>query len=218
MRRAIWSTRAASGGRSTTRCHRPSSRRKQRRDPGIEPQPSGRGELPHERPTCGAHYRGAPMSTVINLPVGNEIRTTFDRVAKLVPQLSQSTAEQRIARIRRLMAATLAARPRIYEAVKAERGLSPPDVDGELVMLKMEAEHIEKHLADWMSDKSAPPSLMTLGQKCYLHYEAKRMVLVLPSWNAPYVICFLPVPGALALKRGQRPGAACRRRTSVARL
>ncbi|HEY9544526.1 MAG TPA: aldehyde dehydrogenase family protein [Solimonas sp.] len=138
------------------------------------------------------------MSTVINLPVGNEIRTTFDRVAKLVPQLSQSTAEQRIARIRRLMAATLAARPRIYEAVKAERGLSPPDVDGELVMLKMEAEHIEKHLADWMSDKSAPPSLMTLGKKCYLHYEAKGMVLVLPSWNAPYVIGFLPVLGALA--------------------
>src|SRR3546814_7742854 len=44
-------------------------------------------------------------------------------------------------RIRRLMKATLAARPRIYEAVKLERGLSPPDVDGELVMLKMEAEH-----------------------------------------------------------------------------
>src|SRR3546814_18393817 len=115
MRRAIWSTRAASGGRSTTRCHRPSSRRKQRRDPGIEPQPSGRGELPHERPTCGAHYRGAPMSTVINLPVGNEIRTTFDRVAKLVTKLSQSKAEQRIARIRRLMAATLAPPPRTHE-------------------------------------------------------------------------------------------------------
>src|SRR3546814_18639791 len=49
-----------------------------------------------------------------------------------------------------------------------------------------------------MSDKSAPPSLMTLGKKCYLHYEAKGMVLVLPSWNAPYVIGFLPVLGALA--------------------
>src|SRR3546814_19786056 len=97
------------------------------------------------------------MSTVINLPVGNEIRTTFDRVAKLVPQLSQSTAEQRIARIRRLMAATLAARPRIYEAVKAERGLSPPDVDGEPVMLKMEAEPMENHLDDWRSAKPPPP-------------------------------------------------------------
>src|SRR3546814_9069033 len=65
-------------------------------------------------------------------------------------------------------------------------------------MVKMEAEHIEKHLAAWISDKSAPPSLMTLGKKCYLHYEAKGMVLVLPSWNAPYVIGFLPVLGALA--------------------
>lgn len=138
------------------------------------------------------------MSTVINLPVANDIRATFDRVAAHVPQLAQSTAEQRIARIRRLMKVTLAARPRIYEAVKKERGLTPPDVDGELVMLKFEADHIEKHLADWMSDKEAPPSLMTLGKKCYLHYEAKGMVLVLPSWNAPYVIGFLPLLGALA--------------------
>ncbi|WP_028080217.1 aldehyde dehydrogenase family protein [Solimonas soli] len=138
------------------------------------------------------------MSTVVNLPVNNEIRATFDRVAGLVPQLAQSSAAQRVERIRRLMKATLDARPRIYEAVKKERGLTPPDVDGELVMLKMEAEHIAKHLADWMSDKPAPPSLMTLGKKCYLHYEAKGMVLVLPSWNAPYVIGFLPVLGALA--------------------
>jgi aldehyde dehydrogenase (NAD+) len=138
------------------------------------------------------------MSTVINLPIGNDIRATFDRVAAQVPQLSLSSAEQRIARIRRLMQVTLAARPKIYDAVKKERGLSPPDVDGELVMLKGEAEHIEKNLADWMTDKSAPPSLMTLGKKCYLHYEAKGMVLVLPSWNAPYVIGFLPVLGALA--------------------
>src|SRR3546814_18593390 len=103
------------------------------------------------------------MSTVINRPVGNEIRTTFDRVAKLAPQLSQSTAEQRIARIRRLMAATLAARQSIYEAVKAERGLSPPDVDGALVMLKMEDGQIEKTLADWVSDKPEPTVLMMSG-------------------------------------------------------
>jgi aldehyde dehydrogenase (NAD+) len=39
---------------------------------------------------------------------------------------------------------------------------------------------------------------MTLGKKCYLHHEPKGMVLVLPSWNAPYVIGFLPTFGALA--------------------
>ncbi|MGH8445107.1 MAG: aldehyde dehydrogenase family protein [Solimonas sp.] len=138
------------------------------------------------------------MSTVINLPVTNEVRTTFDRLAAQAPKLALSSAEERLALIRRLIQVTLKYRPQIYEAVKRERGLTPPDVDGELVMLKFEAEHIEQHLKDWMTDKSAPPSLMTLGKKCYLHYEAKGMVLVLPSWNAPYVIGFLPVLGALA--------------------
>ncbi|NKF20910.1 aldehyde dehydrogenase family protein [Solimonas marina] len=138
------------------------------------------------------------MSTVINLPSGSAARAVFDRVARHVPACAATSAETRIARIRRLMEVMLAARPRIYEAVKIERGLTPPDVDGELVMLKFEADHIAKNLADWMSDKPAPPSLMTLGKKCYLHYEAKGMVLVLPSWNAPYVIGFLPLLGAIA--------------------
>src|SRR3546814_890056 len=43
-------------------------------------------------------------------------------------------------------------------------------------------------ISDWSSDVCSSD----------LHYEAKGMVLVLPSWNAPYVIGFLPVLGALA--------------------
>lgn len=139
------------------------------------------------------------MSTVVDLRSSQpQAQAAFERITALAPQMAQTTAEQRVARIQRLMATTLKYRQEIYETGRLERGLTPPDMDGELVMLKFEAEFIAKNLAAWMTPERAKPSLMTLAKKCYIHYEPKGRVLVLPSWNAPYVIGFLPVFGALA--------------------
>ena len=139
------------------------------------------------------------MNTATDMPMPTaSIRATFDRVRALAPPLVDTTADQRIAKIQRLMKTLMKYRQQIYETGKLERGLSPPDMDGELVMLKFEAEFIAKNLHDWMTPKPAEPSLMTLGKECYTHYEAKGMVLVLPSWNAPYVIGLLPTLGAIA--------------------
>lgn len=131
-------------------------------------------------------------------PVHAESRAAFDRATQLAPKIGLTTAEQRIGRIRRLMEVLLKYRPEIYETGKLERGLGASDMDGELVMLKFEADFIAAHLAEWMEPKVAPPSLMTLGKKCYMLYEPKGVVLVLPSWNAPYVIGLLPTLGAIA--------------------
>jgi aldehyde dehydrogenase (NAD+) len=138
------------------------------------------------------------MSSVTEIRPPAQVRQTFDRVAAKASALAQTTAQQRVENVRRLLATTLKYRQEIYETGRKERGLTPPDMDGELVMLKFEADFIAKNLADWMQPRVAPPSLMTLGKKCYVHYEPKGAVLVLPSWNAPYVIGFLPVMGAIA--------------------
>ena len=131
-------------------------------------------------------------------PVHAESRAAFDHAVRLAPAIRRTTAAERIARIRRLMQVLLAHRPEIYESGKLERGLQPPDIDGELLMLKNEADFIATQLADWMTSKVAPPSLFTLGKTCYVQYEPKGVVLVLPSWNAPYVIGLLPTLGAIA--------------------
>jgi aldehyde dehydrogenase (NAD+) len=139
------------------------------------------------------------MSTVVDIRSAQpHVKAAFDRITALAPKLAQTTAAERVEKIRRLMATTLKYRAEIHETGRLERGLSPPDVDGELVMLKFEADFIARNLEGWMTPKRAEPSLMTLGKKCYVHYEPKGRVLVLPSWNAPYVIGFLPVFGALA--------------------
>jgi aldehyde dehydrogenase (NAD+) len=139
------------------------------------------------------------MSAVADLRSAQpQVQAAFQRIAALAPVMAQSNAAQRVAKIQRLMATVLKYRQEIYETGRLERGLTPPDMDGELVMLKFDAEFIARNLGDWMTPQRAKPSLMTLAKKCYIHYEAKGRVLVLPSWNAPYVISFLPVFGAIA--------------------
>ena len=139
------------------------------------------------------------MSTVVDIrSTQSPARAAFERAVRLAPQLAQTSAAQRIALVQRLVRVMLEHKEEIYQAVRIERGLAPIDTDGELLMIKFEADFIAKHLESWMPDQPVDPSLMTLGKKCYVHYEPKGAVLHLATWNAPYVIGFLPILGALA--------------------
>lgn len=139
------------------------------------------------------------MSSVIDIrSTQTPARAAFERAARLAPSLAQTGAAQRVALVQNLVKVMLAHKEEIYQAVRQERGLAPIDTDGELLMIKFEAEFIAKHLEGWMQDKPVDPSLMTLGKNCYVHYEPKGVVLHLATWNAPYVIGFLPILGALA--------------------
>lgn len=138
------------------------------------------------------------MNAALDIPPHPEATEAFRRITQRAPQLAQTTAAQRAEKVLRLWSTVLKYRDEICETGRLERGLTPPDMDGELVMLKFEAEFIARHLADWMTPERAPNSLMTLGKRCYVRYEPKGRVLVLPSWNAPYVIGLLPTMGAIA--------------------
>ncbi|MBV8063513.1 MAG: aldehyde dehydrogenase family protein, partial [Nevskia sp.] len=139
------------------------------------------------------------MSSVVDIrSTQTPARAAFERAAQLAPALAQTSAAQRIALVQNLVKVMLAHKEEIYQAVRQERGLAPIDTDGELLMIKFEADFIAKHLASWMPDRPVDPSLMTLGKNCYIHYEPKGVVLHLATWNAPYVIGFLPILGALA--------------------
>lgn len=138
------------------------------------------------------------MNAPLDTPPTVDIAAHFAQVAAKAPGLVQTRAAERVAKVRRLMDTVLKYRAEIYETGRLERGLTPPDMDGELVMLKFEADFIAAHLEDWMTLKVAPNSLMTLGKTCYVRYEPKGVALVLPSWNAPYVIGLLPAMGAIA--------------------
>jgi len=128
----------------------------------------------------------------------NAVSEVFGRLAARAPALIDTTAEQRVAKIRKLLQATLDARPAIHAAVRKELALCDTDIDAQLLMVKAEAEFIAKNLKHWMQNQPVKGSLMTLGKKSYVQYEPKGMVLNLATWNAPYAISFVPAMGAIA--------------------
>ena len=122
----------------------------------------------------------------------------FAALAANAPKLARSTAAERIARIKPLMAALMAAKDECYAAGKAELGLSPTDVNGQLLIIKAEADFAIANLAKWMTPEILPNSLMMLGKKAWIQYEAKGVVLNLSTWNAPLAIGLVPAIGAIA--------------------
>jgi aldehyde dehydrogenase (NAD+) len=125
-----------------------------------------------------------------------DLKATFDRLAARA-QL-RSTAQQRIARIEALMKALLDRKDRAFEAGRAELGLSPSDVIGQLIIVKAEADFALKHLADWMKPQTVPNSMMTMAKKLHIQYEPKGVVLNLSTWNAPIAIGLVPAIAAIA--------------------
>lgn len=136
------------------------------------------------------------MSAV--LKEDGRIAAHFRRLAAKAPLLAQTTAAERAGRIRKLLDATLAARPQILEAVRKELRCHDNDVDGQLLMVKAEAEFAIRYVADWMKPEVVDPSLMTLGKHSYIRYEPKGLVLHVSTWNAPIAEAFVPAIGAIA--------------------
>jgi len=137
------------------------------------------------------------MSAVLKAS-GSPIEALFQRLAAKAPSIAQTTAAQRADKIRKLLAATLAARPAIIAAAQKELRLHELDIDGQLLMVKAEAEFAIRNVAQWMQDEVVAPSLMSLGKHSYIRYEPKGLVLHVSTWNAPIAEAFVPAIGAIA--------------------
>lgn len=137
------------------------------------------------------------MSAVLK-ETGTGIPALFQRLAARAPDIAQTSAAQRAEKARQLLKATLEARPAIIAAARKELRLVETDVDAQLLMVKAETEFICRNLEAWMRPEPVPPTLMTVGKKCYVRYEPKGVVLNLAAWNAPIAIGLVPLLGAIA--------------------
>ncbi len=130
--------------------------------------------------------------------VPQDLRTLFDRLAANARAVGQTTAAQRAEKILRLAKAMMDARPAILAAGRTELRLSDTDIDAQLLMVKTEAEFVARNLKHWVGRHDVKGTLMTLGKKSYVQYEAKGVVLNLATWNAPIAIGLVPLIGAIA--------------------
>jgi len=110
-----------------------------------------------------------------------DIKTIFDNQLAHHQHVSQSTALERIAKL------------------KKDYRKHPSEVDlTEIYPVTGDIKHTISHLRKWMSKKRVGTPMALLGTSSYVHYEAKGVCLIISPWNFPVNLTFGPLVSAIA--------------------
>ena len=114
-------------------------------------------------------------------------------------QVGATTANERIAKIRRLHDALLARRDEIRKALADDYRKPAAEVDlSEIFPVLGEARHAMRHLKSWMRPKRVAAPLTLIGSRSRITYEPKGVVLIISPWNFPINLTFGPLVSAIA--------------------
>ena len=129
----------------------------------------------------------------------SNIQEVFEAQRQNRWHIAQSTAEQRIAKLKRLKAALLSRRHEIVAAMKNDFGKCQAEVAiSEIAPVTEEIAFVCARLKRWMKPRRVAAHLFTLGSRSEVRYEAKGQVLILAPWNYPVHLFLLPLVGAIA--------------------
>ncbi len=127
------------------------------------------------------------------------LRTLFEKQKAHAPQMGLTTARERRARLDALLDAVMKYRPRFHEALHADFGKHPAEVDlAELYPTVREIRHVRSHLRRWLAPRRVPTPLPLLGTRSWIRYEPKGVTLILSPWNFPVNLTFVPLVSAIA--------------------
>lgn len=127
------------------------------------------------------------------------MKTVFDSQQQTAFLWRQSTARERIARIKKLRDAMLARREEFYEAFMQDYRKSPSEVEAtELLPVMDEMRHAIGRVGRWMKPRKVWPTATMLGTSASVQYQPRGRVLIIAPWNYPLSLCFGPLVSALA--------------------
>ncbi len=143
------------------------------------------------------------MSTTLINPVLTQQTKEIKRIFKLQLEnqynLGNSSASERIAKLKKLHKAVLKYRPEIKEALFKDYRKHPSEVDlSEIYPVTSEIKHTKKMLRSWMSNRSVSTPLALMGSSSEIRYEPKGVVLIISPWNFPINLTLGPLVSAIA--------------------
>lgn len=139
-----------------------------------------------------------PLDTDPN-DVINQINQLFQAQASTALQLRQSTAKQRIEKIKRIKSVILAHKAEIIQAGFDDFSKPATEVElTEILPIIAEANEAIRHLKGWMKKQRVWPSRMMLGTRGYIQFEPKGRSLIISPWNYPFNLTFGPLISAIA--------------------
>ena len=129
----------------------------------------------------------------------NDIERIFEAQGQNRWKIAQTTAKERIEKLKKLRDAVTQRQVDFYNAVwldfhkpKFEAWLS------EVFPIIEEIDYTISHLKRWMNDKKASRVFFLPTSKSVLHYEPKGRVLIFSPWNYPYLLLVNPIISAIA--------------------
>lgn len=128
-----------------------------------------------------------------------EIKRIFDKQSTYALILRNSTAEERIIKLKKLRDAVLARREAIYHACHNDFKKPATEVDlTEIFPVILEVNHAIKHLKKWMKPVRVMPTKATFGTRSYIRYEPMGVNLIIAPWNYPINLTLCPLIDAIA--------------------
>lgn len=132
----------------------------------------------------------------------NEIKhisKVFDAQAATALRLRSSTADERIAKIRRLRNAVIAHTEDWYQAAYLDFKKPQGEVDlAEILPVCMEANDAIRNLKKWMKPTHVWPTLLTLGTRSHVQHTPRGRCLIIGPFNYPVNLTLGPLVSAIA--------------------
>ena len=129
----------------------------------------------------------------------SEMARVFEAQHDTMLRWRRSTAQERIARIRKLHDAVLDYRVRIQEAGFKDFRKPPEEVDlTELLPVISEARDAIRNLGKWMQPKHVMPTRLMLGSTSWIKVEPKGRCFIISPWNYPLNLTLGPLVSCLA--------------------
>ena len=130
---------------------------------------------------------------------GASIEEIFEKQGQNRWKIAQTTAKERIQKLKKLRNAVVNHQDEFYDAVwqdfhkpRFEAWLS------EVFPIIEEIDYAISHLKSWMKDKKVRRTFILPTTKSRLHYEPKGQVLIFAPWNYPFLLLVNPIISAIA--------------------
>jgi aldehyde dehydrogenase (NAD+) len=123
----------------------------------------------------------------------------FQSQKRNVYRIRNTTAKERIARLKKIEAWIYENKDKIREAAYQDFKKPIPEADiTEIFIPLSEVKHAIRHLKRWMKPKRIKRTLPSITSRSYLQYESKGVALIISPWNFPFMLAMGPFISAVA--------------------
>jgi len=144
-----------------------------------------------------------PMMHVVNPQTGEsdpaQIRRVFESQLATALAWRESTAAERIARLKKLRDGMMARREDFYAAFQKDYRKPSAEVEAtEFMPVLDEIRHAIGSLKKWMKPTKVWPTIASAMTSSWIEYQPRGRSLIIAPWNFPLNLCFGPMVSALA--------------------